>query len=104
MRAGPRHPGRRAPQDRPRPRLTLTLRRKAVVTVGRTHFADDDAVSVVPAMNLALGLAVLREAGKLCDGPLVGEVVDGIDDITFRRLPLLDPLEAGKAAGELVDL
>ena len=77
---------------------------EAAVAVGGADVADDDAVAVVPALHLALGLAVLREPAELGDRLPVGEVVHGVDDVALGGEPLLDPVEAGQAAGVVVDL
>ena len=88
-----------APPERPSPEPDDGWRAvtvgKAAVAVGR-HLADDDPVAVVPALDLPLGLAVLREPGELGDGRQVREVVDGVDHAGLWRVPGLDPEEPGQ--------
>jgi hypothetical protein len=45
-----------------------------------------------------------RAPAELGDGLAVAEVVHGVDDVALREEPLLDAVEAGQAAGVVVDL
>ena len=72
---------------------------EAAVAVGGADVGDDDAVAVVPAGDLSLGLAVLWEPAEHRDRLAVGEVVHGVDDVALGGEPLLDAVEAGQARG-----